>query len=77
MKEAKFINVSNCYRTEKFNLLCDELEKGERVHIYIDCIGHTRREMVTEEYEEALQKKYGDRFCKEGKYISDTAYFLK
>lgn len=77
MTTAKFINVSNCFRTERFNVLCEELEKGEKVHIYVDCIGHTRRAMTEEEYEENLQKKYGERLCKEGKYSSDTAYFLK
>lgn len=76
MKESKLINVSNDFRTERFNVLCEELEQGERVQIYVACIGHTRKVWVEEEYAKQLQKKYGERLCiEEGQW--ETVYFLK
>ena len=59
--ESKLINVSNDYYQEKFNVLCEELEKGTMVHIYVDCIGHTRAEWVEADYVQKLKQKYGDR----------------
>lgn len=78
MKETKTINVTNCYRRERFITLCEELEKGERVHISVSCFGSTRSAMVEDQYVEELTKKYGDRLCITGrKYFWDSAYFLK
>lgn len=72
----KTINVTNDYCQERFEVLCEELEKGERVHIYVDCIGHTRSEWVEDEYVTELKKKYSEKLHKEGSYWT-TAYYLK
>lgn len=60
-KEAKFINCGNDFYQEYFEEVCTELEKGERVHVYIDCIGHTRNNMSQDAYRDALIKHFGDR----------------
>ena len=59
--ESKLINVSNDYYQEKFNVLCEELEKGTMVHIYVDCIGHTRAAWVEDDYVKKLKSKYGEK----------------
>lgn len=60
-KEAKFINCGNDFYTEYFDKVCEALEQGEAVHIYIDCIGHTRNNWAQDSYKKALLEKYGER----------------
>lgn len=60
-KEAKWINCGNDFYSEHFDKVCEMLEQGERVHVYIDCIGHTRNNMSQTAYKRALEKKYGER----------------
>lgn len=55
------VNGSNDYNDSSFNEMCEKLENGETISVYIDCIGHTRNNMVQEEYREKLVEKYGER----------------
>lgn len=55
----KLINGKNYFNEESFNEMCEVLETGESIEIYIDCIGHTRTANETAAYERALKKKYG------------------
>lgn len=72
------VNCGNYFNTGGFNKLCEELEKGNAVEIYIDCIGHTRNAMETRNYVYALHEKYGDRLMRLGShYDFDTIYMLK
>ena len=76
MKEVKWINVRNDFYKDKFDTLCEELENGETIHIYVDCIGHTRAAWVEESYVQKLKNKYGDRFLETtGRW--ERAYCLK
>lgn len=72
---SKFINVKNDYYESSFTTLCEELEKGERVHIYVDCIGHTRAAWVEDDYARKLKAKYGDRLNIDG-CSYNKAYYL-
>ena len=51
---AKLMNGRNYFNEENFNEMCDELERGEVIEIYIDCIGHTRAANETAAYKELL-----------------------
>lgn len=55
------INCGNSFSESRFNQVCDALEQGETVEVYINCIGHTRNNMEQETYKEHLLKKYGDK----------------
>lgn len=66
MKKAISVNVGNDFYQERMDELVKLLEEGERVWLYVLCIGHTRIEMVKGEYLGKLKEKYGDRL-KEGK----------
>lgn len=61
MKKEKMINCGNDFYEKYFNEVCEALEQGETVQVYIDCIGHTRNNMAQSEYKSALMKKYGER----------------
>ena len=58
---TKLVNCGNDFYPQKFEELCKELEAGEHVNVYIDCIGHTRNNWVQEVYKEKLEEKYGDK----------------
>lgn len=57
----KTIDCGNYFHEKAFNEVCEALEKGEAVEVYIDVIGHTRNNYEQEAYKEALQQKYGSR----------------
>lgn len=76
MKSAKLVNVKNDFISERFEALCEELEKGEVVRIYVDCIGHTRKEWVEADYAKALRQKYGDRLQVDESDRWSTHYYL-
>lgn len=79
-KTTKCVNGGNYFIKEKFEVMCQELEKGEFIDIYIDCIGHTRNNMTQEQYKEALIKKYGDKlevFYNDGVCSYSYSYKLK
>ena len=60
-KNSKSINGTNDFDKEAFEIGCQELENGALIHFNIECIGHTRNNMVQEEYEAKLKEKYGDK----------------
>lgn len=75
----KTINGGNYFHEKAFNEICEALEKGEVVQVYIDCIGHTRNNNEQEAYKEALIEKYQDHlFFKknEGAYSYSYTYGL-
>lgn len=57
----KTINGGNYFHEKAFNEICEELEKGGAVSVYIDCIGHGTNNREQEIYKEALENKYGSR----------------
>ena len=61
MDNKRWVNCGNSFYEQKFNLVCEELEKGFETSVYIDCIGHTRNNMGQEAYKKALVEKYGDK----------------
>ena len=68
-KEKLLLNVGNDYYESSFNELCEELENGKRVQVYVDCIGHTRNNWVQDSYRTKLYAKYGEELlieCSEG-----------
>lgn len=74
------INGGNYYHEKAFNEICEALEKGEAVKVYIDSIGHTRNNNEQEAYKEALTEKYGSRLKIEqtaGAYSYSYSYELK
>ena len=80
MTRTKTINCANDFYESRFNEVCEALEQGETVGVYIDCIGHTRNNMAQEVYKEHLQKKYGDKLTIErssGAYSYSYTYTLK
>ena len=58
---SKLINGKNYFNEGSLQEMIEELEKGETIRIYIDCIGHTRTEIETANYVEALKEKFGSR----------------
>lgn len=76
----KTINGGNYFHEKAFNEICETLEKGVAVQVYIDSIGHTRNNNEQEVYKEALQEKYGSRLLidnNEGAYSYSYSYQLK
>lgn len=74
------INGANYFNPISFNNACEALEQGHTIEMYIDVIGHTRNNIVQEEYEEALIEKYGDKLIVEkeqGSYSYSYSYRLK
>lgn len=80
LKEPKLINGKNYCNIPCFKQMCQELEKGQRIEVYIDCIGHTRNNYEQESYRKLLQDKYGDKLETElsgGTYSYSYIYQLK
>ena len=78
--KMKTINGGNYFHEKAFNEICEALEKGEAVQVYIDCIGHTRNNYEQETYKEALIKKYSDRVKTDkldGSYSYSYVYSLR
>lgn len=76
----KTVNCGNYFTENRFNNLCEVLEREGAASVYIDCIGHTRNNMEQESYKNALKKKYGDRLvitCHEGACSYHYDYELK
>lgn len=76
----KVINGGNYFHEKAFNEICEELEKGESIEVYIDVIGHSRNNQEQEVYKEELKLKYGDRLQMEraeGGFSYSYSYRLK
>lgn len=77
--ENKVINCGNDFYEQFFDKVCKELEDGLSVKVYVDCIGHTRNNIVQEIYKEKLTEKYGAAIkinCDEGGYSYFYIYQL-
>ena len=59
-KISVMVNGKNYFNQESFTKICESLEQGMEVQVYIDCIGHTRNNYEQEQYKRELMKKYGD-----------------
>ena len=57
----KVITVSSGYEEKEFLELCEALEGGEVIRVYVDSIGHTANNLGQELYKEELEKKYGSK----------------
>lgn len=76
----KTINGQNYFNERSFAEMCKELEAGEHISVYIDCIGHTRNNTEQEIYKEQLTEKFGDRLevvCQAGVHVYHYEYKLK
>lgn len=60
IQDYKHINCGNDFYERFFEQVCQELDAGQAVKIYVDCIGHTRNNTVQEIYKEKIEEKYGD-----------------
>ena len=76
-KDGKLINCTNYFNEIGRQRLTEALEAGEKVIIYIDCIGHTRAYREGIIYEEWLKDKYGERLEVGRNSFGDTTYRLK
>ena len=79
-KESIFIDCANDFYTDRFNEVCAVLGLGEKVWVCVNCIGHTRNNMVQEAYKRAFAKKYGNRLtveCSWGVCCYSYSYTLK
>lgn len=66
MKKAVSVDVWNDFYPERMDELVSRLKQGERIHIYVNCTGNTRAEMVEGIYLNELKKVFGEKL-KEGK----------
>lgn len=74
---SKLVNGKNYFNEESLKEMCERLEKGEEIGIYIDCIGHTRTAIETAEYVAALKEKYNDRLLIDKESNWYTTYKLQ
>ena len=73
------INGKNFFNQESFSQMCEALENGQVIEVYIDCIGHTRNNYEQEMYRKQLQVKYGmslDEERLDGNYSYSYCYRL-
>lgn len=76
----KLVNCQNYFNMKSFKEVCQLLEAGETVEVYIDCIGHSRNNYEQEKYHDAIVGKYEDRVkveIKEGSHSYSYKYKLK
>lgn len=76
--KAKLINCGNDFYPAFFTKLCEKLEGEHVVGVYVDCIGHTRNNIVQETYKEKLIEKYGDKLvCENSDSGFSYSYYYK
>lgn len=78
--ESIFVSGSNYFKQACLNNMIELLENGKTIQVGIDCIGHTRNNMVQENYKDALVKYYGDKLnikIKDGVCSYSYEYKLK
>lgn len=79
MFEGKFVDGSNDFRERCLNKMIQLLDNGEKIRVGIDCIGHTRNNMVQEQYKKALEEHYGNKLnvkCDSGICSYSYTYWL-
>lgn len=54
------VNGRNYFNQKSFTEMCEVLEAGQVLEVFIDCIGHSRNNYEQENYRKALQQKYYD-----------------
>ena len=74
---SKLIDGKNYFNPESLQEMVAELESGETIGIYIDCIGHTRTIYETSRYVDALKEKFGNRLLIDNKSNFYAEYTLK
>ena len=75
----KTINGGNYFHEKAFNEICETLERGEAVGVYIDSLGHGTNNREQEIYKDELTKKYNGRLqveCSKGAYSYSYSYRL-
>lgn len=58
MNDNIMINVGNDFYDFSMRKLIKAIKEKHKVHIYVECIGKTKAEMVETKYEEALKKEF-------------------
>ena len=76
MTKDRMINGKNYFNEESLAEMVKQLERGEVISIYIDCIGHTRTAYETSLYVKALQERFGERLIIDDKSSWCTTYKL-
>lgn len=74
------VDGKNYFNEESFDDACSFLEDGLKVHLCIDCIGHTRNNAEQENYRRAFVEKYGRKVnieVLEGAHSYSYKYSLK
>lgn len=59
MNKRKWVSGSNNFNNNSFNEMCGLLKRGEEIEVSVSCIGHTRNNMVQEDYKRELEKEFG------------------
>lgn len=72
----KTINGQNYFNEKSLNEMIEQLDRGETISIYIDCIGHTRTAYETSVYVDELKKHFSDRLIIDSKTSWTTLYRL-
>lgn len=75
--ESNWVNVTNYFNDIGKARLREALERGDKVMICVDCIGHTRSEMVEAEYAYWLRDTYGGKLYVEEKTMWGAVYYLR
>lgn len=60
-RDYVWISVGNYFTEQSLEEVKQELEKGQKVEPIVNCIGHTRNNMVQEEFKKALEDYYKER----------------
>lgn len=76
-QDGKLVNCTNYFNDIGKKRLIEALEAGEKVRVYIDCIGHTRAFYEGQAYEEWLKEHYGDKLLVEKNAFGEATYRLK
>ena len=61
IQSDRTVNGGNTFYRDRFKEMCEVLECGLKMTVYISCIGHTRNNMTQETYRRALVAHFGDR----------------
>lgn len=70
------VNGMNYFNDKSLAEMIDLLDKGNKISIYIDCIGHTRTAMEESNYVDALKEKYGKRLIASTEGHFTNYYYL-
>ena len=80
MADSIFVSGSNYFQEKYLQEMIELLDKGNKIHVGIACIGHTRNNMEQDNYRRALLEHYGDMLIitmHEGAYSYSYDYELR